>query len=224
MRRRVVVLLIDAISRPLLETKYPLLMKFSPQNHTVFQFKRHHTLGTNSPPNKEALFAGISRAANSTTYPPKWLHKTFEQKGYTTIHADDVCEPTKVGGALTRIMGAKPGDVMPDDRALCKPRVSCTDSEPSCSASSSLEFVAKAVEQHAHCDLFVTLNPNQEHSLRFWYSKADLWVVRFLERVVAHNTIVVILSDHGLHYGAPSRTPIGTAYRTNPFLMILWPK
>jgi glycerol-3-phosphate cytidylyltransferase len=223
-RRRVVMLLIGAISRPLVEAKYPLLMNFSRQDHRAFHFKNHHTLGYNSPPNKEALYAGISRASKSTTVAPKWLHETFSQRGYTTIHADDVCEPTKVSGTLTALMGTKPGDVMPDDRALCFPRIKCMDSEPSCSATSSLEFVAQAVEQHAQCDLFVTLNPNHEHSTRFGYSKADLWVVRFLERVVSHNTIVVISSDHGMHYGKPFMSPLDTAYRTNPFLMILWPK
>ena len=223
-RRRVVVLLIDAITRPLVETKYPLLMNFSRQDHMAFHFKNHHTHGRNSPPNKQALYAGIFPAAKSTTNAPKWLHKTFNQSGYTTIHADDVCEPTKVSGALTALMGTKPGDVMPNDRSLCSPRIECIDSEPSCSASSSLEFVAQAVEQHAHCDLFVTVNPNHEHTTRFWYTKADLWVVRFLERVVGHNTIVVVLSDHGIHFGNPIMSQLGTAYRTNPFLMILWPK
>ena len=224
LRRRVVVLLIDAISRPLVEAKYPLLMNFSRQDHKAFHFKNHHTHGYNSQPNKNALYAGISGAAQSTTDAPKWLHNTFSQNGYTTIHDDDSCEPTKVPGTLTALMGTKPGDVMPNDEAVCYPRIKCMDSEPSCSAPSTLEFVAQAVEQHAHCDLFVTLNPNHEHSTRFWYTKADLWVVRFLERVVRHNTIVVVLSDHGMHYGTPFMSPLGTAYRTNPFLMILWPK
>lgn len=223
LRRRVVVLLIDAISRPLVEAKYPLLMNFSRQDHKAFHFKNHHTLGYNSQPNKEGLYAGIS-AAKINTDAPKWLHKTFKQSGYTTIHADDVCEPTKVVGTLTSLMGTKPGDIMPNDSAVCSPQVKCTDPDPSCSAASSIEFVAQAVEQHVQCDLFVTLNPNHEHSIRWWYSKADLWVVRFLERVVSHNTIVVVLSDHGMHYGAPFISPLGTAYRTNPFLMILWPK
>eukprot|EP00729_Bicosta_minor_P015717 gene15717-26501_t len=223
--RRVVVLLIDAIHRPLFEKKYPLVMNFSRLYHDVFHFNHHHTHGFNSPPNKQALYAGILKKATSATYTPKWLHKTFNQSGYTTIHADDVCKPTIVPGALTAIMGTKPGDVMPDDRALCTPRFpSCTDPDPSCSATSSLEFVAQAVEQHQRCDLFVTVNPNQEHSMRWWYSKADLWMLRFLERVVTRTTIVVILSDHGLHYGPASISPLGTAYRTNPFLMILWPK
>ena len=223
--RRVVVLLIDAIHRPLFEKKYPLVMNFSRRYHDVFHFNHHHTHGFNSPPNKQALYAGILKKATSATYTPKWLHKTFNQSGYTTIHADDVCKPTIVPGALTAIMGTKPGDVMPDDRALCTPRFpSCTDPDPSCSATSSLEFVAQAVEQHQRCDLFVTVNPNQEHSMRWWYSKADLWMLRFLERVVTPTTIVVILSDHGLHYGPASISPLGTAYRTNPFLMILWPK
>jgi glycerol-3-phosphate cytidylyltransferase len=220
-RRRVIVLLIDAISRPLVETKYPLLMNFSRQDHKAFHFKNHHTVGYNSEPNKKGLYAGMS-AAKITTDAPKWLHKTFNQSGYTTIHADDVCEPTKVAGTLTYLMDTKPGDVMPDDRALCSPQKECR--EATCTATSSLEFVAQAVEQHAQCDLFVTLNPNHEHSTGFWYSKADLWVVRFLERVVGHNTIVVILSDHGIHYGRPFMSPLGTAYRTNPFLMVLWPK
>ena len=222
--RRVIVLLIDAIHRPLFEMKYPLLMNFSRQDHEVFHFRHHHTHGPNSPPNKRALYAGISERAKSSSYVPKWLHKTFNQSGYTTIHADDVCKPTMVPGALTFLMGTKPGDVMPDDHALCRPRLRCTDPDQSCSATSSLEFVAQAVEQHERCDLFVTVNPNHEHSMRFWYSKADLWILRFLERVITHRTIVVILSDHGIHYGPLSETPIGTAYMKNPFLMILWPK
>ena len=220
-RRRVVVVLVDAIHRPLFETKYPLSMKFGQQDHTVLRFKHHHTHGYNSLPNQKALYAGISQATTSADA-PKWLHKTFKESGYTTIHADDACEPTETYGSLTNLMGAKPGDVMPDDRALCNVR--CTDPDPSCLGPSSLEFVAQAVEQHAHCDLFVTVNPQHEHSIRWWYSNADLWVLRFLQRVVDQHTIAVITSDHGLHYGAPSITPIGAAYRTNPLLLILLPK
>ena len=43
-RRRVVMLLIGAISRPLVEAKYPLLMNFSRQDHRAFHFKNHHTI------------------------------------------------------------------------------------------------------------------------------------------------------------------------------------
>ena len=44
-RRRVVVVLVDAIHRPLFETKYPLSMKFGQQDHEVFHFKHHHATG-----------------------------------------------------------------------------------------------------------------------------------------------------------------------------------
>lgn len=221
MRHRVVVVLVDAIHRPLFETKYPRTMSFGRQSHEVFNFKHHHTQGFNSPPNKNAIFAGSTGVKNTATHAPKWLHQTFKQHGYSTIHADDVCAPDDVVGSLTSLMRTKPGDIMPDSHAICMP---CVDPDPSCSAPSSLEFVAQAVEQHSQCNLFVTVNPNQEHSMRWWYSQADLWILRFLERVVDHDTIAVILSDHGLHYGPASITPMGAAYRTNPFLSILWPK
>jgi len=221
LRRRVVVVLVDAIHRPLFEAKYPHTIKFGRRHHDVFEFKHQHTHGFNSGPNKRALFAGFSNTgANSGT----WLHETFKRSGYTTIHADDVCNPDAVPGCLTALMAAKPADVMPHDQALCNTAKSCTDPDPSCTAPSSLEFVAQAVEQHAHCDLFVTVNPNQEHSIRWWYSKADLWVSSFLKRVVDQYTIAVVISDHGLHYGPQATTTIGAAYRTNPFLSILWPK
>ncbi len=230
--RRVVVVLVDAISRSLFESKYPRSMNFGQQHHDVFAFKNHHTMGFNSPPNKKAIFAGMcDLCGNKAKYTPKWLHKTFKRSGYTTIHADDVCNPKTVTGSLTGIMKIKLGDVMPDNRALCNNgrhhhvlRCSDPDNKESCFAPSSLEFVAQAVEQHAQCDLFVTVNPNHEHSSRCWYSKADLWLLRFLERVVDRDTIAVIMSDHGLHYGPLYQSQMGKIYRTNPVLLILWPK
>ena len=62
-----------------------------------------------------------------------------------------------------------------------------------------------------------TLNPNVEHSFFFhWYSQAPVWAERFMQQVVRPNTILVLVSDHGMHFGPHNIDPIGETYRANP--------
>ena len=243
----VVVLLLDAISRPLFEDKYGELIKYmkSANTHHYIQFDNHHTFGPNSPPNKWPLFGGMLRPGPGflqtwrmdwplsviqswltahTGSRAEWLHTKFKDAGYVTIHGDDICDPEKKSGTLTSIMGSQgvtpAADVMPHPKALCE--VKCV--EQSCCSQSTYEFVAQAFDNHRHCNVFATLNPNVEHSVHWWYSKSPLWAERFLRRVLQPNTILVAISDHGLHYGEHNVDPVGDAYRTNPFLIVLWPK
>lgn len=229
---RVFVVLIDAITRPLFNQRYTstLRMLREQRSHTLYSYDTMHTHGPNSLPNKWPLFFARvqpdrAHAANSTN---SLIHRVFERHGYVTVHADDACAPLHMPGTLTSMVGGAPAHLVPpsDDDGwvprLC-PRGQSDGGKSQ--AKSSLAFVESAVERNAHCRIFATVNLNHEHlsTERHVSTHADEWLYAFVRRVITPDSVVVILSDHGLHYGKHLERPAAVSHRTNPPLHVLWP-
>lgn len=112
--RDVVLLLFDALSSEKFRVSFPLTYALishmdslshddASSTHESFRFTRHTVRGSNSPPNKLALFAGLDQqVTRSDGAGARWLWRRAEAAGFATQHGEGEC-----GGKDSEFLSAK---------------------------------------------------------------------------------------------------------------------
>lgn len=214
-KKRFIILLIDALSRFSLKQYYDTTLEYLNElkTHYVYDFKNVQTSGLNSYPNKINIFGGRKFGENKT-----WLHDIARNNDFLTIHTDDIKTPKVEYGTLSSIMEHNPADIMMNTELLSSIHSDFKN------AFYSLEFVANVISEHDKCQIFATLNPNHEHNPNKHLLEGDAWIKQFIEHTVNEDTVLVLLSDHGMHYGVNMLSANGRLHNTNPFLYFIIPR
>lgn len=217
-----------------------------PNNYSSTKLNNLHVVGHNSPPNKGALYLNdsmlsanyepiwdifnksgfvtahsdcdCSRKINSIEedlIEEFYNISDFEQFNYGVITRE-----------LVRLYGRFPAKHMMHHRSLCGHRNSC-DLNGKCpgssciadkpSANHAFKFVTDTIKTFPNNSLFISLNPNELHSISTFYSQFEDWVLEFLNNVIDSGATILALSDHGIHYGKNFQTRQGILHHKYPF-------
>jgi len=227
-RPNILLLLIDPISRGFFERSMPLTRQKLRELEFV-HFSKFTAVGANSGPNQAALYSGIPltrRDGINKNSERRWLWDRLRQSGYKTLKAEDGCIENS-----NMVQSLKPNTT--HGEALN--RLFCFDFDrPNCVgpdlASRHLlnygEQFVKAYQGVAPWAAFLHFVDTHEDTM-ILSSSLDSQVPSFLEGLHRdmrfENTVVVLCSDHGLHYGPYFQARSGRKERSQPLLYIRIP-
>jgi len=222
-KRNIVVLLLDAVSRPHLFRMLPRTVSLL-QQHAV-DFTKYAVVGPNSGPNQAALYAGadlVSRNLNNVKQ--QWFWDRLREAGYETMKLEDDCvrnsnvirslRPNTTYGSEHDELQCLLGD--PAEHSWCngvQTKIGIT-----------LRYASQFIKS-THDTPFaamVHLLPGHENS-GFYLHTVDGILSQFLAETIDQHVQLVVLSDHGLHYGPFESTPPGRKEHAQPFLFVHTP-
>ena len=223
------VIMIDPISRPLFHRSLPktrLLM----DRMGFTSFEKYSAVGENSGPNQAALYAGrvlLSRGdIASMDKGSSWIWDELRDAGYATFKAEDGCVRNS-----NMIQSVRPntthGDVLQ--------HMLCYDfSRPNCvgdvAAAKHLtmhvtQFIDAYVRRGSKWAAFASFIDSHEDT-NVLAATLDDPIFDFVSDLhathpkVFEDTMIVLLSDHGLHYGSSLQTEEGRRDRASPVLFL----
>ena len=222
------VLLIDPISRPQLRRSLPRTLQLL-QTMQLEELTRYTAVGNNSGPNQAALYRGTPLLSRRDLNNSTWLWDRLSQKGYATFKGEDGCilnsnflssiHPRTTHGSQLKHL-------------FC---FGAPHRLPGClGRRSAPELLLKYTEQYVRAyskaripwAAFVHFVDSHEDASEA-ASRLDEPIVRFLEGGSydqGQDTIVIVTSDHGLHYGPYFNTEAGRRERAQPVLHIRLPE
>jgi hypothetical protein len=284
--RDIVVLLFDALSREKFRAAFPrsyaVLARMDDgadgaATHEAFRFERHTIRGSNSPPNKLALFAGLRTnvtAADKAGF--RWLWRRAEKAGFATMHAEGECggKHTEIVSTTKRIKNRKffssavgwSRGTLSHWTLVTESRLPAVVNFPSaalCDAEMMGKETCNITPRRAryrngfnYQQLCVGHAPVYRHLLEYVQSFLDLNMARRRfsttilvethEELAAYPTLdaelsdilsawttrdasmrnaaIVLMSDHGIHFGTEYRTKAGFIHHKLPLATMLLPK
>jgi len=236
-------ILIDPLSRNQLLRSLPNTASILSKLGFV-KFGNYTIVGDNSGPNQSALFSGlplngrngikssVSHGIDSnatSTNVPKWLWERFNEAGYVTLKGEDVCISNS-----NMVQSMKPNTT--HGKQLYN--MFCFDFDrPNClgkdlAAKYLVQYAKKFMDTYSNLKKGGTLRPfaafvsfvdSHEDSLTL-ISYIDALLVDLIQAAPKSNTIIVFLSDHGLHYGPSFASKLGERERAEPMLYVKLPK
>jgi len=238
-RPNFLLLMLDPISRARFERSLPKTNRLL-QKLKFASFSNYTVVGNNSGPNQAALYSGQKlhsrdmiathlqeKGSNSTMR--QWLWDTLRDEGYATFKAEDGCvansnmiqsisPQTHHGEPLTRMM--------------------CFDFQrPNCVGhKSAAELMVEhfknfgrkyTIMEHPWAAFLHFIDPHEDTMSMEGTIDTLLW--RLLYSFYEHrqiklmgntwnNTLILLLSDHGLHYGSYLLSPEGLRERSQPVM------
>ncbi|KAG0326980.1 hypothetical protein BGZ99_008637 [Dissophora globulifera] len=205
----VVMLLVDAISRAKFKRAMTRVMATltkanstaTTTGHRIFDFEHYNVLGQNSPPNKAFIYSGQS-IENIRHEPKHWVWDVYEEQGFKTAHTDGECGGQQ--GILDYTTGA-----ITSEYAHSNDRIPAQYQMPQTSWC----------ENHDMSD---------HHHISFDDRLATLLEDLLIGRdgrpaLLSPNSVLVIMSDHGLHYGRETYTFPGFIHHKIPPLFMAVP-
>lgn len=247
-RPNLLLLMIDPISRARFERSLPKTNRLV-QLLNFTTFSKFSAVGNNSGPNQAALYSGhlLYSRDSITTHkdgkPVKWLWDTLNDEGYVTFKAEDGCvensnmiqsikPQTHHGEALSRMMcynfqrpncvGGKMAathlmehtmDFIHQYSAMNRPWAAFAHVVDSHEDTMTLEGTLDAVLWKALYSVHQQQNSCIANNVSS--NGGELW-----QCGVWNNAMIVLMSDHGLHYGSHSSSPQGLRERLQPILHI----
>ncbi|CAB9504937.1 Protein of unknown function (DUF229) [Seminavis robusta] len=247
-RPNLLLLMIDPISRARFERS---MVKTSTllQLLEFTSFSQYTAVGNNSGPNQAALYSGIplsSRDSISThgskTKKSQWLWDALREHGYATFKAEDGCIENS-----NMIQSIAPqvdhGDSLHQLICFDFQRPNCVGGKPNAqhlidygtqfiqtyeSRNQSWAALLHFIDSHEDTQtLEGTLDNPIWHFLFSIYEareKCAMTLNKDIPCTVWDNTLLVLLSDHGLHYGGYLLSPKGLKERSQPMLHMHLPE
>lgn len=227
------VLMIDPISRARFERSLPKTNRFL-QRLNFTAFEKYTAVGNTSASNYDALCSGYlldeSNATQNGGKPREWLWETLKHEGYSTFMASDGCTENS-----NMIQPFKPYV----DHGEALSRMLCFDFQrPNCLGGTS---PAEHLVNHTYdfMYLYSALNRPWAAFAHFVDSREDsmvlegtldevLWRALYSmfqlqndsDQKVWDNTMIVVTSTHGMHYGSYLSSLRGLKERSQPVLYI----
>jgi hypothetical protein len=227
------IIMLDPMSRGQLYRSMPQTKAILDELDFV-QFTQYSAVGDNSGPNQAALYSGKSLADRdgiTNDGKSEWLWDTLRKAGYATLKGEDGCIENS-----NMLQSLKPNTT--HGHALGKMfcfdfnRPNCLGKEPA--ASQLLRYGKQFIDAYGSTSNY----PRQPFAafLHFVDSHEDTSTLStLLDSMLASffreafdsgklaNATVVVISDHGLHYGPYFQTLSGRRERTEPLLFIRTP-
>lgn len=235
-RPNILLVLLDPMSRPHFERSMPKT-KATLHRLGFTHFGNYSAVGSNSGPNQAALYSGtpvsnrdgIQRDVGDE----KWLWDLLRKNGYVTLKAEDGCiensnmlqslaPNTTHGQALHRMF------CFDFDRPNCL--------GPELASTHLLRYADHFVSTYEHRRRKIEPGLRWAAFLHFIDSHEDTMVLsssvdpglsKFLQRLDEEQkldeTLVIFLSDHGLHYGPYFQSRSGRREATEPLLYMRVP-
>lgn len=235
----ILLILLDPMSRSQFRTSLPRTAKILTELGFI-RFSNYTAVGDNSGPNQAALFTGkplvngregikTSTATNDGNR-SFWLWDKLQTNGYVTLKAENGCISNS-----NMLQSIKPRTT--HGQQLHK--MYCFDFDrPNCLGKNlTAEYLANYATQfidayhsdehrpnHPPWAAFLSFIDGHEDTLTL-ASLLDNVLLKFIHYTskVTSNTVIVVLSDHGLHYGPYFRSIPGERERAEPLLYIRLP-
>jgi hypothetical protein len=176
--------------------------------------------------------------------PNTWLWDLYRSRGYVTLHGDELCTPKQT---VAKFFGsAEPADVRVGN-AYCTKTYCCCCVKwvklcvgERASFRRSLDYLLQFAQNYRGVGRFATFNMLLGHEPTMEQLRGlDEPLLRFLRSALLYEphdlvpvhrrrgrpeTVLVLLSDHGLQYGAYSHTRAGQLEHKNPPLFVVLPR
>lgn len=188
------------------------------------EFTNYAVVGANSGPNQAALYSGHTMriARNLSSVGAPWLWDELRDAGYVTMKVEDACiENSNMMQSLAPRMTH--GKQLRHLFCFAWSRPQCLGNRMA--ADHAFEYAKQFMEAYGGQEdppwaAFVHLVDSHEdsHSLGAILDNPLSSFLSSLEPL--DNTAVVVLSDHGMHYGPYFQTEAGQREHRNPFLFL----
>ncbi|KAG0223222.1 hypothetical protein BGW42_006014 [Actinomortierella wolfii] len=233
----VVMLLVDAIAREkFLDQMVKTMAVLNRVNnvgldtengHRVFDFKHYNVHGRNSPPNKAIIYAGqpLDQLGQNT----HWLWDVYEEQGFTTAHTDGECGGQKglrdyVSGAITseyvHVFNRVPAQYQMAEQMFCENHDMHVEAHvwgQSCTLPSQVDYDRDLMGgmrwNTPYCAGNRALHEYVMEDLEGWLASKK-----------GQRSTLVIMADHGLHYGPEYYSFSGFLHHHIPPLFIAIPR
>lgn len=239
LRPNLLLILLDPISRPHFDRSMRKT-KATLAELDFIRFEKYTAVGPNSGPNQAALYSGITlekrdQLRKNLKSNDEWLWDRLRAAGYVTLKGEDSCiENSNMMQSLapnTTHGSALHGLFCFD--AFSRPNCIGPDLASSILLEYGHQFIStyEKLRKGTHTDLrwasFMHFVDSHEDTMLL-SATLDPGLSNFLRELHrdAHfeNSVVVVTSDHGLHYGPRFSTPQGRKEATEPILFIRIPE
>jgi len=210
-----------------------------PKTHSLLgsmgfvEFDQYTVVGDNSGPNQAALYSGsglVGRTDISSQHKDRfqWIWDDLQQhRGYATFKAEDGC--IRNSNMVASIQpNTTHGSVLHEMNCFDFQRPNCIGHEP---AAEHLmrhvsQFIAEYSKRGEKWAAFLSFVDSHEDTMSLALSLDDLFhkFLSGLKGPVVNNTMVLLVSDHGLHYGPYLQSRQGGRERARPVLQMLLPR
>ena len=227
------VIMLDPMSRGQLHRSMPQT-KAILEDLGFLQFTQYSAVGDNSGPNQAALYSGkplVDRDGITSDGKSEWLWDTLRKAGYATLKGEVGCIENS-----NMLQSLKPntthGEALHSMFCFDFNRPNCLGSDPA--ASHLLQYGMQFIETYGSDTdasrqpwaAFVHFVDSHEDTMTL-STLLDPLLANFLRDVFdsgkLSNAMVMMISDHGLHYGPYFQTLSGRRERTEPLLYIRLP-
>lgn len=235
MQPNVLLILLDPISRSHFDRSMPKTTAVLEEFNFV-RFEKYTAVGPNSGPNQAALYSGTKLIERSQIHKnldsgDKWLWDRLRESGYVTLKGEDSCiensnmmqslaPNTTHGSALQGLFCFN---------AFSRPNCIGPDLASSILFDYGHQFIStyEKLRRSTHRDLrwasFMHFVDSHEDTMLL-SATIDPGLSQFLKKLEAEayfeNSVVIVSSDHGLHYGPNFPSSLGRKEATEPILYI----
>ncbi|KAG0352835.1 hypothetical protein BGZ54_002557, partial [Gamsiella multidivaricata] len=217
--------------------------------HRIFDFEHYNVLGQNSPPNKAYIYSGQS-IEHRNDGAQHWLWDAYEEQGFTTAHTDGECGGERgitdyTTGAITFEYSHKfhrlPAQHQMSQLSWCENHDMYASGAwgKSCTLPAEVNYNAalmggmrwntpycageKAIHKHIMENLEGWLVSTKGQRRFATYSFMDAHSPNGQPPLLSPKSALVIMADHGLHYGRETYTFPGFIHHKIPPLFVALP-
>lgn len=227
-------ILIDPISREQFRQKLPRTSQLL-RDLNFSSFHQHTVVGGNSGPNQAAIFSGIplsngrngihasaSHGNSKGNKQSNWIWDELRDQGYVTFKGEDSCILNS-----NMIQSIKPnvthGSALHEMFCFAFERPNCLGDKLAAShlLTAADQFI-NAYSEATPWAAFISFTDSHEDSMSL-IQLLDNLLFDFVSKIEFSKTLVIIQSDHGLHYGPYFQSITGERERAQPVLSVRLP-
>ena len=225
-------LMIDPISQPLFNQLLPKTRNLL-EDMGFVSFDQYTVVGDNSGPNQAALYSGtglVGRTDISSQHTDRftWIWDDLRQnRGYATYKAEDGC--IRNSNTVASIQpNTTHGSILHEMNCFDFQRPNCIGHEPA--AKHLIRHVSQFISLYSERDrkwaAFASFVDSHEDTMSLALTLDDQFYnfLSGLSGSILDNTMVLLVSDHGLHYGPFLQSRQGARERARPVLQMVLPR
>ena len=225
-------LMIDPISQPLFKQTLPKTRDLL-QDMGFVSFEKYTVVGDNSGPNQAALYSGLGLVGRTDISSQQkdrfqWIWDDLRQKkGYETFKAEDGC--IRNSNMVASIQpNTTHGSVLHEMNCFDFQRPNCIGHEPA--AEHLMRYVSQFITEYskrgAKWAAFASFVDSHEDTMSLALSLDEPFhnFLSGLSGPILNNTMILLVSDHGLHYGPFLQSQQGARERARPVLQMFLPQ
>lgn len=225
-------LMIDPISQPLFKQLLPKTRSLL-EDMGFVSFDQYTVVGDNSGPNQAALYSGtglVGRTDISSQHRDhfQWIWDDLRQnRGYATYKAEDGC--IRNSNMVASIQpNTTHGSVLHEMNCFDFQRPNCIGHEPA--AEHLIRHVSQFINVYSKRErkwaAFASFVDSHEDTMSLALSLDDQFhkFLSGLSGSILDDTMILLVSDHGLHYGPFLQSRQGARERARPVLQMMLPR